>query len=249
MCATRTPSASCWSWITSTPTRPQPCTPPSRPRRRTGWHRRSSGTTHPSTAAGSTSPRLSSRCWPANAWTGASPIRVCSRARSPCGKHGAIRPGPACAGTSGLPMPASSSTVYIPRFRSDGVLVIQPPRRQLPIELAKARHTDRDYLLKEFLFVEVETRIARHRFNAVNPPRRWQWRGSRDRVVWMVGTQAMAAPRGRCTVLRGLEQYLAALPATETTSWLTLNDIESLTGGPLPPAAKRAAFWSRGHDQ
>ncbi len=50
-------------------------------------------------------------------------------------------------------------------------------------------------------------------------------------------------------MLRGLEQYLAALPATETTSWLTLNDIESLTGGPLPPAAKRAAFWSRGHDQ
>ncbi len=50
-------------------------------------------------------------------------------------------------------------------------------------------------------------------------------------------------------MLSRLEQYLAALPATETAIWLTLNEIEALTGGPLPPAAKRAAFWSRGHDQ
>ncbi|HZQ35873.1 MAG TPA: hypothetical protein VFD32_08070 [Dehalococcoidia bacterium] len=44
-----------------------------------------------------------------------------------------------------------------------------------------------------------------------------------------------------------LEQYLAGVPATETHVWLTLNEIEALTGAALPAAATRAAYWSRGH--
>jgi hypothetical protein len=46
-----------------------------------------------------------------------------------------------------------------------------------------------------------------------------------------------------------LERYLAGVPATETHVWLTLNEIEALTGAALPAAATRAAYWSRGHAQ
>jgi hypothetical protein len=50
-------------------------------------------------------------------------------------------------------------------------------------------------------------------------------------------------------VFTALEQYLAGLPASEAQVWLTLSDIEALIGMPLPAAAKRAAYWSRGHAQ
>ncbi|HEY7293831.1 MAG TPA: hypothetical protein VH916_02275 [Dehalococcoidia bacterium] len=48
-------------------------------------------------------------------------------------------------------------------------------------------------------------------------------------------------------MLTALERYLAELPATEGQVWLTLNEIESLVGWPLPPSARRAGYWSKGH--
>lgn len=46
-----------------------------------------------------------------------------------------------------------------------------------------------------------------------------------------------------------LERYLVGVPDTETEIWLTLSEIEALTGTPLPEAAQRASYWSRSHAQ
>lgn len=44
-----------------------------------------------------------------------------------------------------------------------------------------------------------------------------------------------------------LAEYLTGVPATEAQVWLTLSEIETLIGTPLPPAATRTGYWSRGH--
>ncbi len=45
-----------------------------------------------------------------------------------------------------------------------------------------------------------------------------------------------------------LEQFLAQLPASDAQIWLTLTEIEAIAGKPLPPSARRAGFWSKGHE-
>jgi len=69
------PARSCSCRTTSAPTSPPRSTKPSRPRRRAASSSGSNGTTPPSTAVGWTWLKANSACCPANASSGASPIR------------------------------------------------------------------------------------------------------------------------------------------------------------------------------